>query len=118
MSDDRDPGVMAIEIHEEFIQHIERGGTIIKVLSLVTIVVALLLVGSYIYELLLPYVTDITSVTVNLVDPTLQATELGVLILALIWLYVGLRDFLFTRKMDKAIREIRALEKAFEKRIS
>jgi hypothetical protein len=118
MSDDRDPKVMAIEMHEEFIQHIERGGSKIKTLSWTTVIVALILVGSYIYQLALPYATGTTSVTVNLADPTLQATELGVMVLGLVWLYVGVRDLLFTSKMDRAIREVRALEKDIEKRIS
>jgi hypothetical protein len=117
LSEDRDPKMMVIEMHEEFIQHMEKGGSIIKTLSSITVVVALLLVGSYAYELASPYFTGTTSVTVNLVDPVLQATEIGLLALGLAWLSIGLRDLVFTRKMSKAIREVRALEKEIEERI-
>ncbi len=36
-----------------------------------------------------------------------QAAELFLIALAAVWLYVGIRDYLFTRRMTKAIKEIR-----------
>jgi uncharacterized membrane protein YedE/YeeE len=101
---------MNIETHEEFVQHIERGSTKIRVLSLTTMVVAVLLVASYAYQIALPLVSGTTTVDVNLADPTLMATEAVLLALALVWLYVAARDYSFTRRLTKQIREARRLE--------
>src|SRR5271157_2896026 len=107
-----------IEAHEEFIQHIEGGSSMMRSISAITIVVSLILLLSYVSQLLLPYLTGVTVQPVNLVDPTLQGTEVAVSVLALLWLYVGVRDFLFTRRMGRAIKEIRALETSMEKQVS
>jgi hypothetical protein len=107
-----------IETHEEFIHHIESGSSMMRTLSAITIVVSLILLLAYVSQLLLPYVTRVTVQPVNLLDPTLQATEVAVSVLALLWLYVGVRDFLFTRRMGKAIHEIRALERGIEKQVA
>jgi len=107
-----------LEAHEEFIQHIEKGSSKIRTLSVTTLVVAVLLVASYLYQLLLPYATGTTTVTVNLLDPTLQATEAIVLLIALAWLYVALRDYLFTTRLTHSIREIRRQERELEERIT
>jgi len=111
MSEDKNPNVSTIELHEEFIQHIENGGGLIRTLSAVTVVVAALLAISYLSQLvLLPYVYGVKSQTVNLVDPALQATELLLTVLTLVWLYVGLRDYFFARRLAKQVKEIRAME--------
>jgi uncharacterized membrane protein YedE/YeeE len=110
VSEDRSPSAMNIETHEEFVQHIERGSTKIRVLSLTTMVVAVLLVASYAYQIALPLVSGTTTVDVNLADPTLMATEAVLLALALVWLYVAARDYSFTRRLTKQIREARRLE--------
>ena len=107
-----------LEAHEEFIQHIENGSSKIRTLSVTTLVVAVLLVASYLYQLVLPYTTNTTTVTVNLLDPTLQVTEIVVLVIALAWLYVALRDYLFTTKLTRAIADIRRQEMEIEKRIT
>jgi len=107
-----------LEAHEEFIQHIETGSSKIRTLSITTLVVAVLLAASYLYQLVLPYATDTTTVTVNLLDPTLQVTEVLVLAIALAWLYVALRDYFFTTKLIHSIKEIRKQEREIEKRIS
>jgi len=107
-----------LDAHEEFIQHIEKGSSKIRTLSVTTLVVGVLLVVSYLYQLVLPYTTGTTTVTVNLLDPTLQATEIVVLVIALAWLYVALRDYLFTTKLARAISDIRRQEREIEKRIT
>ncbi len=109
---------MVIEAHEEFIQHIERGSSKIRALSVITIVVSVTLAASYLYQLLLPYLSSTKMVTVNLVDPILETTELVLVLLTLLWLYVGVRDFIFTRRMARAIKEVRVLEREIEKRIT
>lgn len=115
---EKSPVVSMIETHEEFIQHIEGGSSMMRTLSAITIVVSLVLLLAYISQLLLPYATGVTTQTVNLVDPTLQATEVAVSVLALLWLYVGIRDLLFSQRMRRAIREIRALERDMEKQVA
>jgi len=115
MSDEKSPAVTIMEAHEEFVQHIEQGSSKIRALSAITIFVAFILLLSYAYQLLLPFISNTKTVVVNLADPVLQATEATVALLALLWLYVGIRDYLFTRRMDRAIKEARLLEKEIEK---
>ncbi|HME18685.1 MAG TPA: hypothetical protein VKF15_02985 [Nitrososphaerales archaeon] len=117
-SPEKSPVVSMIETHEEFIQHIEGGSSMMRTLSAITIVVSFVLLLAYISQLLLPYATGVTSQTVSLVDPTLQVTEVAVSVLALLWLYVGIRDLLFSRRMRRAIKEIRALESDIEKQMA
>ena len=116
--EEKSPVVSMIETHEEFIQHIESGSAMMRTLSAATILVSAVLFASYVSQLLLPYFTGVTVQTVNLTDPILQGTEVALSVLVLLWLYVGIRDFLFTRRMSKAIGEIRALERDIEKRIA
>ncbi len=118
MSDDRSPQVMVLEAHEEFIQQIESGSSKIRALSLIVMVVTVLLIGSFLFQLALPYYSGTTTVAVNLLDPALQAAELSLIALAAIWFYVGIRDYFFTRRMTKAIKEIRELERELEKKIT
>jgi hypothetical protein len=117
-SQEKSAVIEAIQAHEEFIQHIEQGSSRIRGLSVITIAVSVLLLGAYISQLLLPYLTGGNIQTVNLTDPALEGTEIVLSALTLLWLYVGLRDFLFTRRMSKVIGEIRLLERDVEKRIA
>jgi hypothetical protein len=116
-SDESSAVVKIFEIHEEFIERLEKGSSKIRWLSIVTILVSALLFFSYVAQLSLPYVTGETVQTVNLSDPALQGVEIVVAALAFLWLYVGIDDFLFTRRLERSIREIRALEKDFERRV-
>jgi protein-S-isoprenylcysteine O-methyltransferase Ste14 len=106
-----------IEAHQELVGHIERGARRMRTLSAVTVVVATVLLLSYATQLLLP-LTGETSVTVNLADPALQASEVLVVVLALLWLYVGVRDFAFASRLRGQIRKSRSDEKEIERRIS
>ena len=109
---------MAIDTYEEFLQRVEAVGSKMRVLSVVTILVALLLAATYVSQLLVvPFLLGVTTQTVNLVDPTLIAFESGLLILALIWLYVGVRDYRFMTKLARQIREIRSVQSELAKRI-
>jgi len=106
-----------LEIHEEFLQRVEAGNVKIRTLSVVTIVVTVLLVISYLSQLALPYFYGVTTVTVNLTDPALVASEIVLTFLALVWLYVGVSDYRFVSGLNKAIRAARIQEKELEKRI-
>jgi hypothetical protein len=109
--------VKIIETHEEFVERIERGGGKMRLLSSITILVSALLFFSYVAQLSLPYVTGESSQTVNLADPALQGVEILVTGLALLWLYIGIDNLLFTRRLERSIKEIRALEKELEQRL-
>jgi predicted membrane channel-forming protein YqfA (hemolysin III family) len=111
MSDELPRGVKVIEAHEELVQHIERGESRIRRLSLVTIVAVGLLVLAYVSQILLPLATGTTSVTVNLADPALIAGEVVILALGLVWLCVAVADYLFSGKLGRQIREIREMER-------
>lgn len=113
------PIVKVIEMHEDFIEHVEYGSTRIRILSVTSVVVAAFLVVSYAYQLVVaPFVLGMQSVTVNLVDPLLIGTEIFLTALASLWLILGITEYRFTSRMFRAIREIRAEEKKMEEKIT
>lgn len=115
---ERSPMVMIIEAHEELVQHLEAGERRIRTLSIITVVVAFLLAASYFSQILLPLVSPTKNVQVNLGDPTLILVEVLLLILSAAWIYIGVVNYLFSTRLGKQIREIRAEEKELEKRIT
>ncbi len=113
------PVVKAIELREEFIQHVEYGSTRIRILSVTSVVVAAILVVSYVYQMVVtPFILHVESVTVNLVDPLLIGTEVFLTALAALWLVLGITEYRFTSRMFKAIKEIRKEEKKIEEKIT
>jgi hypothetical protein len=116
MPDEREDAVKVIEAHQELVARLERTTGRMRVLSLVTVLVAIFFALAYAYQLLLSF-TGTKMVTVDLTDPANQATEVVVLLLALAWLYVGARDYLFSTKIKKVVREARLNEKELEKRL-
>ena len=111
MPEDDDPGVSTIEMHEEFIQHMESGGRKITLLAVVATVAGAYFAANYFVQLVVfPYVFGITSQTVNLVDPGLVAIGALSLAVSLLWLYAGIRDIMFGMKISKQIREIRTMQ--------
>jgi hypothetical protein len=109
--------VAILDAHEEFVQHIESGRARIRVLSIVTIAVAFLLLASYFYQVLTPFTTGTTEVTVNLLDPTLLALEAILIVVTFAWLYVGVVNYLFASRLGRQIKEARAKEKEIEARL-
>ena len=111
MSEEKDPSVSIIELQEEFVQHIERGGRKIMVLALIAVVSGAYFALNYFLQLVvLPYGLGITSQTVNLVDPPLVAVGAASLVISLLWLYAGLRDLMFGRRLARRIKELRELQ--------
>ena len=111
MPQERDPGVSIIELQEEFIQHMERGGKKIRLLSLVATIVGAYFAVSYFVQLVvLPYGLGITSQTVDLVNPGLVGLGILSLAISLLWCYAGVRNLLFERKLAERIREVRELQ--------
>jgi len=116
MTDEREDAVKVIEAHQELVARLERTSGRMRALSLVTVVVAIVFALAYAYQLLLTF-TGTKTVTVDLTDPANQITEVVVLLLALAWLYVGARDYLFSTKIKKAVREARVKENELDKRL-
>ena len=111
MPEEKDAGVSIIELQEEFIQHMERGGKKIRLLSLIATVVGAYFAGSYFVQLVvLPYGLGITSQTVDLVNPGLVGLGILSLAISLLWCYAGVRNLLFERKLAERIREVRELQ--------
>ena len=111
VSDDQDQGVSMIELQEEFIQHLERGGRKITLLAAIATIAGGYFAVTYFIQLVVfPYVLGITTQTVNLVDPALISVGVLSLAISLMWFYAGVRDLLFGRRIAKRIREIRALQ--------
>jgi len=105
MAEDNDPSVSIIELQEEFVQHVERGGRKITLLALIAVVSGAYFALNYFLQLVvLPYGLGITSQTVDLVDPTLVAVGTVSLAISLLWLYAGLRDLMFGRRLEKRLR--------------
>jgi len=109
--------VAILDAHEDFVQHIESGQSRIRSLSIITIAVAFLLLASYFYQILTPFTTKTTTVTVNLLDPTLIGLEAVLILITFAWLYVGVVNYLFASRLGRQIKEARAKEKEIEGRL-
>jgi len=118
MSEEESSARSVLEIHEEFLQRVETGSTKIRTLSVITIAVSALLAVLYVYEIASPFLNSDTVVTVNLRDPGLVTLELLLTVLALVWLYVGVRDYRYVARLARSIRQARAMESAIEREIS
>ena len=55
--------------------------------------------------------------SVDLVDPTLLALEVGALLLTFAWIFIGATDYLFATRLGRMIRQARAAEKELEKQL-
>jgi len=111
MSQDRDPSISIIELQEEFVQHMERGGRKIILLALIAVVSGAYFALNYFLQLIvLPYGLGIRSQTVNLVDPALVAVGTVSFVISLLWLYAGLRNLMFGRRLEKRIKQLRELQ--------
>ncbi len=111
MVEEESRGVRIIEAHQELVRHVEEGSARIRTLAGVTIVVAALLAASYAYQLAFPFAFGQSTVTVDLASPANITTELVVLGLTLVWLYVGVKDYLFVSRLAGEIRGAREEEK-------
>ena len=109
--------VAILDAHEEFVQHIESGQARIRALSIITIAVAFLLLASYFYQVVTPFTTGTTVVTVNLLDPTLLALEAVLIVVTFAWLYVGVVNYLFASRLGRRVKEARAKETEIERRL-
>lgn len=118
MSEKPEPTVVIDEAHEDFAQHIEAGSGRIRTLSILTLVVSVLLFASYASQLILPFVTGQTTVTVNLVDPPLLVFEGLLVVLTLAWLYVGAINYLFSTRLSRQVKEAREREVEIERKLS
>lgn len=111
MSDEKDPAVSVIELQEEFIQHMEQGGRRILLLAAVATVAGAYFTINYFLQLVvLPFGLGITTQTVNLLDPGLMAVGAVSLVISLLWVYAGVSDLTFGRRMMKRVREVRQIQ--------
>jgi hypothetical protein len=117
MSNEKERGPGIIDAHQEMVRHIEQSAGRIRFLSSLTVGVAVLLAASYLLQLLLP-LTGTTTVTVDLSAPSNIVTEVAVLALVLVWLYVGVSDLRFSLRMKKEIGGARSKEKGIQDKIS
>jgi hypothetical protein len=54
---------------------------------------------------------------VNLLDPTLLALEVVLILVTFAWLYVGVVNYLFASRLGRQIREARATEREIERKL-
>lgn len=116
MGSDGDREAEVIGAHQEMIARIEEVGGRMRALSLATLVVAAALAVSYVSQLALPF-AGVTTVTVDLTDPSNVAAELVVLALALAWLYVGAEDLRFSWRVKSQIRRARSKEREIQDKL-
>lgn len=110
--DEKSVGVMVIDAHEELMQQLEAGRAKIRLLSVITIAVAFLLCAAYFSQIVLPLASSSSRYqTVDLLSPALVATEVFLIALGAAWLYVGVANYLFSRRLNERIREIRSYER-------
>ena len=103
-------GIRVMELNELFIQRVGEGIDRLKLLSVVTLIVSVLLLAAYASQVLLPFMTGQTSVTVNLLDPTLLVGEGVLILLTVAWVYVGAMNFLWARRIGGRVRRLREEE--------
>ncbi len=117
MDEEKERGPGIIDAHQELVSHIEQGAGRIRILSILTVVVAAALAVSYLLQVVLP-LTGTTTVTVDLTAPSNIVAELVVFALVLVWLYVGISDLRFSSKMKYEISRARSKERGIQDRIS
>ena len=100
-----------LELREEVLQRVEKFGSRIKRLSVVTLFVSGLLSISYVVEIVYPYLGGPATETVNLKDPTLVALEAFLTVMALLWFYVGLSDCRFVARLSSLVVKARIRER-------
>jgi len=108
---------MFIEAHEEFAQHIEASQRRLRSLSAITLVIALFLSGSYVLEIVYPFVFSQSVVTVNLLDPTLLVLEFALLLLTFAWIFGGATNSRFATRLGNMVKAARVAEKELEKKL-
>ncbi len=111
------PGIQAMELNELFVQRVEEGTARIRLLSIVTLIVSVLLLASYASQVILPFATGQTTATVNLLDPGLLVFEGLLILLTVAWLYVGAVNFLWARRIGGRVKKLREEEDKILKRI-
>ena len=82
------------------------------------VIAKLFLSGSYVLQIIYPFVFGQSIVSVNLLDPTLVAIQAILILLAFAWLYVGVVNYLFASRLDRKIKQARAKEREIEKMIT
>lgn len=114
MPDKAEVDVALYQINDDFSEHIEKSSRRIRILSVITLVISVILLASYFSQIVYPFVTGQTIVSVNLVDPSLLALEVVLVLLTLAWMYVGAVNYLFSSRMAKAVKQAREQEHKIE----
>jgi hypothetical protein len=117
MNEQAEKGPDILDAHQELVSRIEQSAGRMRALAALTVAVAALLAVAYALQLALP-LTGTTSETVSLTDPALVATEVMILALTIIWLYVGLSDLRFTSRVRGEIAAAREEERRLQSRLS
>jgi uncharacterized membrane protein (DUF485 family) len=117
LSDKAEVDIALYEVNDDFAEHIEKSSRRIKILSVITLVISVILLASYFSQIVYPFVTGQTTVTVNLIDPSLLGLEVVLVLLTLAWLYVGAVNLLFSTRMARAVKQAREHGRNIERMI-
>lgn len=104
-----DPVALVHATNEALMLQVERYSAKVRALALATAGVTALLAASYVYQIFLG-VTGPKTVTVDLSDPGLVAFEVGLVLLALVWLGLSLKNYRFVTGLSKQIEAVRGEE--------
>jgi hypothetical protein len=109
--------IKAIELNYILVDRMQTSASRVRLLSIITLVVAVLLLASYASQVILPFATGQTTATVNLLDPALLVFEGLLIVLTIAWIYVGAVNLLWSRRISKRIRELENFEDRLANRI-
>jgi len=110
LTPDMPADIKAIELNYILVDRMEASASRVRLLSVITLVVAVLLLASYASQVILPFATGQTTATVNLLDPSLLVFEGLLIALTVAWIYVGAVNLLWSRRISKKIRELENFE--------
>ncbi|SRR5712692_5128739 len=65
------------------------------------VIAKLFLSGSYVLQIIYPFVFGQSVVSVNLLDPTLLVLESAALLLTIAWIFVGATNYQFATRLGK-----------------
>jgi len=105
---------LAQSIHELF-NHLERERRWFSLLCVCTMIISAWIAIGYLWMLSLPFVFKITTVEVRLTDYANVGISLFIFLLAAIWFYLALKEYVFLRRWGIRFRKLKNFESQLEK---
>ena len=104
----------AQSIHELF-SHLERERRWFSLLCICTMIISAWIAIGYLWMLSLPFIFKITTVEVHLTDYANIGISFFIFLLAAIWFYLALKEYVFLRRWGIRFRKLMNFESQLEK---